>query len=240
MRIYIMNMRALFLFVVTLAFGLAPFITPPFTGFDPGQFPVRIDRPSIQPAGYAFAIWSVIYSWLFIHAIAGLWKFRGNPAWDSVRAPLTLSIAVGAVWLSIATASPIWATITIWIMAASALTAFLRADTSTNRWLLSAPLGIYAGWLSAAAAVSTGVLIAGYGLLSDTGSAVAMLALILALATTIQMSKPAMPIYGLTVIWALVGVIVVNWGQNSIVAVIAASGIALMAVTLVAARRAAT
>ena len=182
----------------------------------------------------------MIYSWLFLHAIAGLWKFRENPVWDSVRAPLTLSIAVGAVWLSIATASPIWATITIWIMAASALTAFLRADTGTNRWLLSAPLGIYAGWLSAAAAVSTGVLIAGYGLLSDTGSAVAMLALILALATTIQMSKPAMPIYGLTVIWALVGVIVVNWGQNSIVAVIAASGIALMAVTLVAARRAAT
>jgi hypothetical protein len=235
-----MNMRALLLFVVTLAFGVAPFVTPPFTGFDPGQFPVRIDRPSIQPAGYAFAIWSVIYTWLFLHAIAGLWKFRENPAWDAVRAPLILSIAVGAVWLSIATASPIWATITIWIMAASALTAFLRADTGTNRWLLSAPLGIYAGWLSAAAAVSTGVLIAGYGLLSDTGSAVAILALILALATIIQMKKPAMPIYGLTVIWALAGVMVVNWGQNTTVAIIAASGIAVMTVTLVAARRAAT
>lgn len=239
MRIYIMNIRALLLVLVTAAFGIAPFVTPPFTGFDPGQFPVRIDRPSIQPAGYAFAIWSVIYSWLFIHAIASLWKFRDNRAWDAVRPALILSIAVGAVWLSIATASPIWATITIWIMAASALWAFLAADTGTNRWLLSAPLGIYAGWLSAAAAVSTGVLVAGYGLLSDTGSAVAMLAVILALATTVQLRKPAMPIYGLTVIWALVGVIVANWTANTTVAAIAASGIAIMGVTLVAARRAA-
>lgn len=239
MRIYIMNIRALLLVLVTAAFGIAPFVTPPFTGFDPGQFPIRIDRPSIQPAGYAFAIWSVIYTWLFVHAVASIWKFRDNPAWDAVRPALILSIAVGAVWLSIATASPIWATITIWIMAASALAAFLRADTGTNRWLLSAPLGIYAGWLSAAAAVSTGVLVAGYGLLSDTGSAVAMLALILGLATTIQMKKPAMPIYGLTVIWALVGVIAVNWSQNTTVAGIAASGVAVMAVTLLAARRAA-
>ena len=66
-----------------------------------------------------------------------------------------------------------------------------------------------------------------------------MLAVILALATTVQLRKPAMPIYGLTVIWALVGVIVANWAANTTVAVIAASGIAIRGVTLVAARRAA-
>ena len=47
----------LILLVATLAFIAAPALTPPFMGYDPGLFPVRIDRPAIQPAGYAFAIW---------------------------------------------------------------------------------------------------------------------------------------------------------------------------------------
>ena len=51
-----MKTSALILFVATLAFMVAPFITPPFTGYDPAQFRVFIERPSIQPAGYAFAI----------------------------------------------------------------------------------------------------------------------------------------------------------------------------------------
>ena len=224
--------RALLLLLATLAFGAAPFVTPPFTGYDPTVFPVVIDRPSIQPAGYAFAIWSVIYLWLIAHAALGFWKHADAPAWDRPRLPLTVAIALGALWLSIAGAAPITATVTIWIMAAGALAAFLRTSTDTDRWLVSAPTAIFAGWLSAAAAVSTGVVIAGYGLLSDTRSALAMLALILALAITIQRRKPAMPVYGLTVIWALLGIVAVNWTPNPTVAYTALAGIAAMSATL--------
>lgn len=232
------RIRALLLLLATAAFGAAPLIVPPFTGYDPGQFPVAIPRPSIQPAGYAFSIWSVIYLWLALHAVLGLWKQADNPEWDRPRLPLTLAIALGAAWLSIANAAPITATVTIWIMAASALAAFLRATTASDRWLLSAPLAIFAGWLSAAAAVSTGVVIAGYGLLSDTASALAVLALILVIALTIQTRKPAMPLYGLTVIWALFGIVAVNWAPNLTVAFAAWAGIAAMALTLALIRRA--
>ncbi|AZL60559.1 hypothetical protein EI545_18040 [Tabrizicola piscis] len=227
-----MKTKALILLIATIAFGIAPFITPPFTGYDPGMFPVPIERPSIQPAGYAFSIWSVIYLWLIAHAVYGLWKRAENPAWDAVRLPLTVAVGVGAVWLWIAGVSAIWGTVTIWIMAAGAILAFLRADPGVDRWMLSGPTAIFAGWLSAASAVSTGVLVAGYGWLSDTGSAAAMLALVLGIAVTVQMRRPAMPVYGLTVIWALVGVIVANASANLTVAVLAASGIAVMAVTL--------
>ena len=227
-----MNAKALTLLFATLAFGVAPFVTPPFTGYDPGLFPVQIVRPSIQPAGYAFAIWSVIYLWLIAHAVYGLWKRGENAAWDVVRLPLALAVAVGAVWLSIAGVSAIWGTVTIWIMAGAAILAFLRADPAIDRWMLSAPTAIFAGWLSAASAVSTGVMIAGYGWLSDTGAAAAMLAVVMGIAVTIQMRRPAMPIYGLTVTWALVGVIVANSSANPIVAILAASGIVVMAVTL--------
>ena len=232
------NSKALILVLATLAFGVAPFVTPPFTGYDPAMFPVYIVRPSIQPAGYAFSIWSVIYLWLIAHAIYGVWKRAVDPAWDKVRLSLTVALVVGAAWLGIAGQSAIWGTVTIWIMAGAAILAFLRADPGVDRWMLSAPTAIFAGWLSAASAVSTGVLIAGYGWLSDTGSAAAMLALVLAIAVTVQMRRPQMPVYGLTVIWALIGVIVANAGANLTVAVLAASGVAVMVVTLFAARRA--
>jgi hypothetical protein len=231
-----MHKNALILLLATIAFGVAPFITPPFTGYDPDLFPVWIERPSIQPAGYAFAIWSVIYFWLISHAVFGLWKRPAAPEWRAVRLPLTVAVGVGSVWLWIAGQSAIWGTVTIWIMAGSAILAFLRAEPTVDRWILSGPTAIFAGWLSAASAVSTGVLIAGYGWLSDTGAAAAMLALVLGLAVTIQMRRPMMPVYGLTVIWALVGVIVANAGANLTVAVLAGSGVLIMAVTLWARR----
>ncbi|MFN7225575.1 MAG: hypothetical protein ACK4MS_16320, partial [Paracoccaceae bacterium] len=158
----------LILLLATIAFGLAPLVTPPFTGYDPALFPVDIGRPAIQPAGYAFAIWSVIYLWLIAHAVYGLWKRAEDPVWAPSRLPLTVAIGVGVVWLWIAGQSAVWGTVTIWIMAAGALMAFLRAPTEPDRWLLSGPLAIFAGWLTAAAAVSTGVLIAGYGVLSNS------------------------------------------------------------------------
>lgn len=216
----------------TLAFGIAPALTPPFTGYDPAMFPVRVDRPSIQPAGYAFAIWGVIYLWLGLHAAFGLVRRRTDPAWDAVRLPLTVAIAMGAIWLAIANVAPITATFGIWIMQAGALTAFLRADTARDRWLLSAPLAIFAGWLTAAAAVSTGVVLAGYGWMSDTASALAMLILVVGITYTAQHRRPQMPLYTLTVIWALGGIISVNWTANPTVVYVAIGGACYLGTTV--------
>jgi len=222
------RLPALILLLVTVAFGAAPLVTPPFTGYDPSLFPVAIGRPAIQPAGYAFAIWSVIYLWLILHAGFGLWKRADHPDWARVRLPLAVAIGVGVVWLWIAGQSAIWGTATIWIMAFAALAAFLRAPSEPDRWLLSGPLAIFAGWLTAAAAVSTGVLIAGYGVLSNTGSGLAMLALVLVIALVVQGRKPRMPVYGLTVVWALVGVIVANMGDMPLLAGAAVAGAVVM------------
>ena len=230
-------MKALILLLAIAAFGIAPFLTPPFTGYDPAQFPVPNPDPAIQPAGYAFAIWSVIYLWLAAHAVFGLLRRRDDPAWDRVRPALTTAALIGAVWLAIAGASAIWGTLTIWPMAAAALTAFLRADPDRDRWLLSAPTAILAGWLTAAAAVSTGVLVAGYGLMSDTAAAAAALALVLAVALLVQRARPRMPVYGVTVIWALIGVVIANLGTNYLVGGLAAAGIAAMATALLAFHR---
>ena len=45
-----------------------------------------------------------------------------------------------------------------------------------------------------------------------------------------------MPVYGLTVIWALAGITVANAGVNPTIAILAGLGIALMALVLRSAR----
>ena len=224
-----MTLRAIFLMIVTLTFAVAPFITPPFTGYDPGRFPVQIPNPAVQPAGYAFSIWSVIYLWLIAHAAYGYWKRAHSADWDEVRIPLIASLVLGTVWLAIAGLYPILATVGILFMLATAMVAFFQADEFYDRWMLAAPLAIYAGWLSAASAVSVGILLAGYGLLSDTESALVMMTVVLAVAGMVQWLRPYMPVYGATVVWALIGIMVANAERNVLVALIAAAAASAMA-----------
>ena len=83
------------LLLATLAFAAAPAFTPSFRGYDPGTFPVQIANPSVQPAGYAFAIWGLIYLWLIAHAGFGLWARHEDPAWRRTRLPLTGAVLLG-------------------------------------------------------------------------------------------------------------------------------------------------
>ncbi len=227
------------LLLAIIAMVLAPALTPSFTGYDPGTFPVRIDRPAIQPAGYAFSIWGLIYLWLLIHAGFGLFKRRDDPAFLRPALPLLVSGLLGSVWLAIAGSAPLLATVTILIMGGLALIAYLRADQIQDRWLLAAPLAIYAGWLTAACAVSVGVVLAGYGILSNTASALVMLTVVILVSLTVQTKRPHMPVYGATVVWAAIGVVVANMADNQTVAYAAIGGAIIVGLaTLALLRRA--
>lgn len=223
------RLKALAVLVVTLSFAASPIFTPAFRGYDPTQFPVAIGRPAILPAGYAFSIWGVIYLWLLAHAVQGVWRRAEDADWDATRPWLFLSLAVGTIWLAVAVRSPVWASVLILIMLAGALAAVLAAPRQRDRWLLSAPLGLYAGWLTAASGVSLGVLLSGYGLLPDQAAAALMLAVVLAGAITVQRRLGPVPSYALVIIWALVAVIVANGAQRPAISGLAAAGILLMA-----------
>jgi len=196
-------------FVAALVFALSPFLTPGFNGFEAGQFPVPQDDPPVQPAGYAFSIWGLIYLWLIAGTGMGLIARHDSADWAPHRAPLFISLAVGASWLSVAQMSPVWATVLIWVMLVTALSALLHAG-ERDRWLQREPIGAYAGWLTAASSVSIALLLAGYGYTSGQIAAYIGLAIALVIAVAFQKARPDSLAYPAAVIWALVGVIVAN------------------------------
>ena len=220
-------MKAWLTLVVTAAFFAAPLLTEPFTGYTDGQLPIAQPNPPVQPEGYAFALWGGIYTWLGISAVFGVLKRRDDARWDAARLPLIISIAVGAAWLWVALASPIWATILIWVMLATALMALLNAPTKDIGWF-AAPVGLYAGWLTAAANVSLGVAGAGYGLwFGAYGWAYLCITMALTIAIFVIHKAQFSVTYAAAVVWALVGIVVAN-GLN-ITGYLALVGIGLTA-----------
>ena len=202
------RMLAILTLAAAIAFAVSPLMTSGFKGFTPEQFPIPQDNPPVQPAGYAFALWGVIYLWLVAGAGFGLFRRAETSGWNRARPPLVISFAIGAAWIPVANTSPLAATILIWAMLITALIALFRAGPE-DRWWLLAPIGLFAGWLTAASCVALGLMLAGYGFVSETTSAILMLVLGLAVAVYTIRTRPSLT-YGIGVVWALVGVAVSN------------------------------
>lgn len=202
------RMKAILTFTAAVAFALSPWLSTGFNGFSPDQFPVPQTDPPIQPAGWAFSIWGLIYAWLIVSAGYGLLKRDEDPAWDRTRWPLIASLVVGAAWIPVANISPIWATVLIWVMWGTALIALLRTPL-TDRWWLRAPVALYCGWLTAAASVATAVLATGYGATPVLTIHAAFLIGALALASIVLRILPEIT-YLLVLVWALIGIVVSN------------------------------
>jgi hypothetical protein len=221
------NIVALLTLIFTMTFVISPALTSPFSGFRADQLPFPQIEPPIQPAGYAFAIWGLIYGWLIISAIFGVWKRPSDGEWNRARSPLLLSLAVGTPWLAVANASAVWATILIFVMAAGAIVALFWAPKK-DIWLFRVPIGIYAGWLTAASFVSLGSTAAGYGLLTDPlGWAYIGIICALCVAAFVMLCTGS-DAYGLTVVWALTGIIVANGMTTWTVTALAAAGIIVL------------
>ena len=232
------RMKAALVATAALAFAAAP-LAVPFDGFEPGLYPVPQDDPPVQPAGYAFGIWGPIYLWLLAHALFGLVRRSDAPAWDATRWPMAGSLVVGAAWLPVAQFSPVWATVMIWAMLLAALLALVRTPEAQDRWLLRAPVSLYAGWLTAASWVALGLLGAGYGIgPGQTGWA--WIALIGALATALAVTRvvAAAPFYAAAVVWALIAVAVANWTADPGLVALSLGGAAVVAAPALARLRA--
>lgn len=228
---------ALAVLLAAIAFAASPLFTTGFNGFDPQDFPRPQVDPPVQPAGYAFSIWGLIYAWLIAGSAYGFWRSADDPDWQPMRLPLLASLAIGTFWIAVANRAPIAATVMIWAMLALALVAFLRAGRRDVLWQVR-PVALYAGWLTAASGVSLGVSLGGYGIMGEQAAALICLVLVLGIGLVVQAQRPAEWGYPAALIWALIGVVVANLAPlNVAVAGLAVLGIALFGWRMLAARR---
>ncbi|MBY6205671.1 tryptophan-rich sensory protein [Halomonas denitrificans] len=222
------RIKAVLTLLAAGAFLLSPLLSSGFAGFSPDQFPIPQVDPPVQPAGYAFSIWGLIYLALLAGAVYGAIKRAEHPGWDAARWPLIASLAVGAAWIPIANRSVFGATVLIWIMLVTALLALRMAGKDDRLWLRS-PIALYAGWLTAASCVAIGLVLAGYGWVGGTTAAILCILLALAIAVAVQIARADTPEYALSVIWALIGITVSNLDPlNRAVLWLCAAGIVVL------------
>ena len=186
----------------------------------------------VEPAGYAFGVWAVIFSLSLLFAgYQALPANRENAVLRRVGWPLAGAFLCTGLWSVFVSLRQIGLAQAMLLgIFAFLLVAYLRLARSdpgalsrTERWLVSLTVGIFLGWVTAANAVSLtsevvrrGFVEAGGGEVL-VGSALLLFGGLLAAAIT-RAGRTGPPqayrAFALTVLWALIAVVVAQYGAS--------------------------
>lgn len=210
-------------------------------GQSPAEFAADSDA-TLKVAGYAFAIWGVIYLWLLVYAVRQALPQTGESplirrfGWPSVAALL------GIGWWVVAAAFD-WEAGTIVLIFGSlaalliplltnagAIRALPRGDR--DRWMTVWPLAMLAGWLTVAAPVNLITVATGNDWLPEVLSPTvwAILAIVVVAAVALGVTQRLRTLaYGLPIAWGLLGAFVAEQARNPVLAYVAlAAGVAVL------------
>lgn len=174
----------------------------------------RAGSGTLRAAGYAFAIWSLIYAGLAAFAAYQLLpRSDGSAVVRRAAWPAVVAIAGCGAWIVASAADLEWATVAVILAsAAAAIAAVLRARTAAgvDRWLVLWPMAALAGWLTVASALNVLTVLTEVRLIGAEQALAAALvgvgaAAIVAL-VVLRSSRAA--IYALPVAWGLIAVFV--------------------------------
>lgn len=184
--------------------------------FGPDNGTISDQYPTLLvAAGYAFAIWGLIFLW---DAGFALWQLRQrSPQVARIRPAAAAGFALTAVWMPIFSMELYWlALLVIWAaLACMAYCAVVlsRAPSPSpqQRWWAWAPLSLHAGWLSLASLLNTAQVIVAYRLLSTErmlGWSLMLFAALAALLLVLNARMRGNLGYVLAAAWGLVAVFV--------------------------------
>jgi hypothetical protein len=228
---------------------LLPFVG---VGMNIGEWAQNGQTPA-QPAGYAFAIWSVIYPLCIAYGTyQAQKKHRTDGLLRSIGFWTACSFALCALWALVA---QLWGEelvlfVIIVLLATAATIAMLRANrdrshlSSTERWLVTLPVSLFAAWVTAASFVSAMSVLKVYGLSNVLLSQVQWSAVTVVAAggmgSFLLWKSRGNVEYAGVFLWALAGIVVANSGKEASASVVIVSALMMgvLSVVLFASHRA--
>ncbi len=197
----------------------------------------------ITPAGYVFSIWGVIYTLLLVFVVfQALPRQREKPFLQEISFLFVLSGLLNVLWLFLWHYDQIALSVLLmFALLATLIAIYLRLQIGRStlplkeKLCVHLPFSVYLGWITVAtianvATALTAINWDGFGISNETW---AVLVIIVALAITLTVIITRRDVaYSLVLIWALVGIIVKQTENQSVVITAAASAI-IIAVALV-------
>ena len=197
---------------------------------------------TLKVAGYAFAIWGLIYLGLLVYAVRQVLPQTGESllihrfGWPSaaVMAGIGLWIVAAALDAEMATIVLIFGSLAVLLVPLLQNAGAIRAlpVRDRDRWMVVWPVGLLAGWLTVAAPLNLITVATGNGdlplVLSPTVWAMAAIAVtaVIALAVTQRVRTVA---YAIPVAWGFLGAFVAEQPRNPPLALFAlAASIAVL------------
>lgn len=181
----------------------------------------------LRAAGYAFAIWGVLYAACVVYGLYQAWPRKGGDSalvhrlgWPSAGA---FACCIG--WVAAAQMDLKWLTLPIILAGAASLTVALVVASPAasrvsgrERWLVAWPLAALAGWLTIASAVNLSTVLEATGNFAPPLSPEQWALTILigaGLIAILVTARTHLVPYALTFGWGLVAVAVAEWSRHS-------------------------
>ncbi|MBY0449647.1 MAG: hypothetical protein K2X01_03365 [Cyanobacteria bacterium] len=216
--------------VATVLLAFTQFLTPFFAELT--HIGLRIEETANSlpgtspetPAGYAFAIWFVIFTLSLIYAVVqALPSHRQNPVFNQIRPTLAVIFLLNTVWMLIAQIyGDVWQlALLITMMTILSIRVFLQVLSENMvrhidkaSFLLMPLLGLLSGWLSLAVFLNVGAVLKPYFMqtlaLTYTDYALSLLIVTLGLVGWMLFRTKGNLWYGGTILWGLIAVIIAN------------------------------
>lgn len=205
----------------------------------------RVFPVFIQPAGWAFAIWGLIYSLSIVYGVYQIIPRNGNATLKETRLPALLGFVGSVVWLYFSGLSGalIWLTIPTLFAMAFILTKIVLArdaDDTTTTILSKNILLPYAAWTGIACwinvqAVLTEEAIVATSPINYISNSILLIGILIF--TLISLKRSGYSLwYGGVMLWASIGIIASNITDGSIIFAIAATFFAALTALLITKR----
>jgi hypothetical protein len=177
--------------------------------FGPDNGTISDRHPTLLvAAGYAFAVWGLIF---LLDLVFALWQLRRQALLPArVRGLAAAGFALTAAWMPVFSQQMFWlALLIIWAALGCLVAAMLIAQHGRASRVARVPLSLHAGWLSLAAFLNTAQVIVAYRWLDTTdmlGWSLVLFALAAALLLGVNQRMRGNFAYAAVALWGLAAV----------------------------------